>query len=188
MPDVPALDGAALATAPFLDAPFGPLDGPATVAIGRSPDMARLLLRGDAGSAGAAFGIVLPDRPGNTATAGDRTALWLGPDEWLLVAPVGSLDPKTPMGLGAVVDVGHRQVGLLVDGAGAEDALATGCPLDLHDRVFPPGRCTRTVFGKAEIILWRTDHRRFHIEVARSFADYVLARLTIAARELDETP
>jgi sarcosine oxidase subunit gamma len=38
---------------------------------------------------------------------------------------------------------------------------------------FPIGMCTRTLFGKAEIVLWRTGEAQFHIEVWRSFAGYV---------------
>ena len=33
--------------------------------------------------------------------------------------------------------------------------------------------CTRTLFGKAEIMLWRIDAEVFRIEVARSSARYV---------------
>jgi sarcosine oxidase, subunit gamma len=35
----------------------------------------------------------------------------------------------------------------------------------------------RTIFEKAEIILWRTGEQSFHIEVWRSFAPYVLGHL-----------
>jgi len=43
--------------------------------------------------------------------------------------------------------------------------------------------CTRTLFGKAEIVLWRTTPDTFRIEVWRSFAPYVLGSLAEAARE-----
>jgi sarcosine oxidase subunit gamma len=43
--------------------------------------------------------------------------------------------------------------------------------------------CTRTIFGKAEIVLWRRGPRSFHIEVWRSFAPYLLACLQEALRE-----
>jgi sarcosine oxidase subunit gamma len=43
--------------------------------------------------------------------------------------------------------------------------------------------CTRTVFEKAEIVLWRTETFVFRIEVWRSFVPYVHALLTEAARE-----
>ena len=48
---------------------------------------------------------------------------------------------------------------------------------------FPVGMCTRTLFGKAEIVLWRTAPRPFRIEVWRSFAPYVLGCLDEACRE-----
>ena len=34
--------------------------------------------------------------------------------------------------------------------------------------------CTRTIFGKAEIILWRTADDAFRIEIARSLAPYMV--------------
>jgi sarcosine oxidase subunit gamma len=43
--------------------------------------------------------------------------------------------------------------------------------------------CTRTVFAKAEVVLWRTGADAFHVEVWRSFAPYVLGLLEEAARE-----
>ncbi len=166
-----------------------PLDGlrpvvvPGRLAATPAPDMARLSLRGDAAALGAAFGIALPVQPCRAASAGDRTALWLGPDEWLLLAPLGTLDPAVPVEGAAVVDIGHRQVGLVLDGSGAADALAAGCPLDLHPSAFPPGMCTRTVFGKAEIVLWRQSEARFHMEVWRSFVGYVHGLLEVASRD-----
>lgn len=165
-----------------------PLDGlqpiavPGRLAVTPAADLARLTLRGDAAALGAAYDIALPAEPCRAASAGDRTALWLGPDEWLLLAPPGTLDPVIPVLGAAVVDVGHRQVGLVLDGLGAADVLAAGCPLDLHASAFPPGMCTRTVFGKAEIVLWRQDEARFHLEVWRSFAGYVHGLLAAASR------
>jgi sarcosine oxidase subunit gamma len=43
--------------------------------------------------------------------------------------------------------------------------------------------CTRTLFEKSEIVLWRTAPDTFHIEVWRSFAPYVTALLAEVARE-----
>ena len=57
------------------------------------------------------------------------------------------------------------------------------CPLDLDLREFPIGMCTRTVFAKADIVLWRTRAEAFHVEVWRSFAGYVTGLLGEIARE-----
>ena len=147
--------------------------------------LTRRLLRGDAAGLGAAFGIDLPAGPCR-ASAGvdDRSALWLGPDEWLLLAPLGTEWPDWDNESGAAVDIGHRQVALLLRGAHVEDVLAIGCPLDLSLRAFPVGSCTRTVFGKAEIVLWRRDEDAFHIEVWRSMSAYVRGLLEISLRDV----
>ena len=45
---------------------------------------------------------------------------------------------------------------------------------------------TRTIFDKAEIVLWRRGEFAFHVEVWRSFAAYLVAALTEAARGAPE--
>jgi sarcosine oxidase subunit gamma len=84
----------------------------------------------------------------------------------------------------SLVDVSHRQLGLAISGAHAATVLAAGCPLDLDRGAFPVGMCTRTVLGKAEIVLWRIAEDGFHLEVWRSFAAYVSGVIAEAAREL----
>jgi sarcosine oxidase subunit gamma len=114
----------------------------------------------------------------------------MGPDEQLLLTSVEK-GPETALMLSealrdiphSVVDVSHRQVAFQLQGAQASTALNVGCPLDLHLRAFPVGMCTRTLLGKASIVLWRTDTETFHIEAWRSFADYVSRFLAAAARE-----
>ena len=82
----------------------------------------------------------------------------------------------------SLVDVSHRQVGLDVRGAIAARALSAGCPLDLRISAFPIGMATRTMFDKAEIVLWRREDSAFQVEVWRSFAPYLVASLTEAAK------
>jgi len=53
------------------------------------------------------------------------------------------------------VEVSHRQTALEIR-VRVEDTLNSACPLDLDVRAFAVGMCTRTVFAKAEIVLWRT--------------------------------
>ncbi len=151
---------------------------PGRVAVRPAPLLHRLALRGNPAMLSVAFGIALPTTPCRSATTDGQAALWLGPDEWLLLS-LNRVDPVEVPG-GAAVDVSHRQIGLLLDGAAAADTLAAGCPLDLHPAAFPPGMCTRTVFGKAEIVLWRTE-AGFHLEVWRSFAAYVCALMAEAS-------
>lgn len=153
---------------------------------------ARFVLRSaDATAAvGAAFGVAIPARPLASATAGNRSALWLGPDEWLLLAPAAqtaalyqTLTAALDGIAGALVDISHRQTALLIEGAKAAAVLNAGVPLDLSLAAFPVGMVTRTIFEKAEIVLWRTGPKAFRVEVWRSFAPYVLALLQAADRD-----
>jgi sarcosine oxidase, subunit gamma len=117
------------------------------------------------------------DVPINRASIkGERLAARLGPDEWLLVAPAGdSPDFSALEGRHhSLVDVSHRYAAFAVEGENAPLVLAAGCPLDLHPDFFTPGCATRTLLGKAEVVLWRlAESRAYRIECARSVAPYV---------------
>lgn len=158
-----------------------------------TPPLARYVFRGNAtarAAASAAFGVELPTAACRAAAAGARAALWLGPDEWLLLAPDeerAATGAALQAALSAVphslVDVSHRQVGVAVLGARAEWLLESNCPLPLNLRDFPVGMCTRTVFAKTEIVLWREAPERFHVEVWRSFSQYLVGLLREVADE-----
>jgi sarcosine oxidase subunit gamma len=177
--------------------PRSPLEGLALpagerLALAEAPTAARFVFRGGEAaraSSAAAFGVELPQRLGLAGADARRTALWLGPDEWLMIADdadAASLGAELERALAStahsLVDVSHRQIGLLVSGAVAARALSAGCSLDLHLSAFPVGMATRTIFDKAEIVLWRRGAGAFHVEAWRSFAPYLVAALTEAAR------
>ena len=139
-----------------------------------------------------ALGSFVLDLPLNRASkAGERLAARLGPDEWLLVAPTGdSPDFSALAGRHhSLVDVSHCYAAFAIEGESAPLVLAAGCPLDLHPEVFTPGSATRTLLGKAEVVLWRLggapSYRlpSYRVECARSYAPYVERFLDLAARE-----
>lgn len=151
----------------------------------------RLALRAPTGSVAAlskALGVKLPVAPKSSATnkAGDRSALWLGPDEWLVIDMAGN-DPIAACAavrvLHSAVDVSHRNTAILVEGRGAEATLNAGCPQDLSPSMFPVGACSRTILGKIEVVIWRTGADAFRVECWRSFSDYAFDFLTEAARD-----
>ena len=164
----------------------------ADVTLAAAPPAARFILRDAASIAAAsrAFGVAIPTIPCRAATSGANAACWLGPDEWLLISPeagASSLYDALCSALAgaphALVDVSHRQAALLVEGQGAVAVLSASVPLDLADAAFPQGMVVRTIFDKAEIVLWRTGETSYRIEVWRSFAPYVLALLEAARDE-----
>lgn len=145
---------------------------------------ARFILQGERAARDAAtraFGLSLPEEACRAHADGERAALWLGPDEHLLLAPAGEAG-RLQAELGAalqglahsLVEVSQRQAAFAVTGPRARDLIASGCPLDLDPESFPVGMCARTLFAKTEVVLWRRSAEEYHLEVARSFAGYVL--------------
>ena len=121
----------------------------------------------------------------NTVT-GDLTrgALWLGPDEWLVVAAPG--DPGVVVdGLEAllrdthhaVVAVSGNRAVIELRGPNRLALLASACSLDLDPAGgWVPGVCAQTLLARAQAILEeRSDATR--VFVRPSFADYVVDRL-----------
>lgn len=123
----------------------------------------------------------LPQQMLRAQEDGARAALRLGPDEWLLLAEEGA----TPDAWPPVVDVSHGRIALELAGVDAAAALNEGCALDLSEAAFPVGMCTRTLFGKVEILLWRRGPALWRVEVARSFGDYLQAFLAEAIQDFD---
>ena len=152
----------------------------------------RLSIRAGAAAStaiGLALGVLLPTVPCRSVITRDRAALWLGPDEWLIVAPenasdLAALALKSVHGQPAsIVDVSHRSQTLEIAGPRAAWCLNAFCALDLDPRAFPVGMCTRTLLGAAEIVLWRIAAEVFHVDVARSFVPYAWACLEQARLE-----
>jgi sarcosine oxidase subunit alpha len=135
---------------------------------------------------GMALGVLLPTVPCRTVTARERVAFWLGPDEWLVQAPEHAfgLVALARNGAGAhpasVVDVSSGILALEVAGPRATWCLNGFCALDLALRAFPVGMCTRTVLGKAEVVLSRTGPDVFQVRAGRSLLPYVRACLDAA--------
>jgi sarcosine oxidase subunit gamma len=157
------------------------------------PDAAKLIFRGRSlavQSVGNAFGVALPTAACRFASANQRTAYWLGPDEWMLHAIgenpatlAASLEKAVAGHPHSIVDISHRSDAFALSGSRCEYLLNHNCPLDLSLDAFPVGMCTRTVFAKAAILLSRPAPQVFHIDVWRSFAPYVWQLLDEARRE-----
>ncbi|MBZ9672925.1 sarcosine oxidase subunit gamma [Mesorhizobium sp. ES1-3] len=152
------------------------------------PPAERVSLRAPEASVAAlskALGVFLPKQPKTSASKGGRTALWLGPDEWLVIDEAGKdplADCAKVSALHSSVGISHRNIAISVTGPAAEAAINSGCPQDLSLEAFPVGAASRTILGKAEIVLLRTADEAFRVECWRSFSDYVFTFLSEGAR------
>lgn len=162
------------------------VDG-AACTLGELAFLEMLNLRGDASderfrqAVGRATGLDLPLQPNTASLGAERQLLWLGPDEWLLKLPgtqSAAVESDLRAGLQALhcslVQVGHGNTTLTLQGPAAADLLARGCPLDLHPWSFPAGALAQTHVAKAgAIVLCRQAGSSFELTVRRSFADYL---------------
>jgi sarcosine oxidase subunit gamma len=131
---------------------------------------------------GDVLGAALPTRANTSIAAGELTVLWLGPDEWLVVAPEGrqeSLEKALRQAIGtepgAVVDLSAHRTTVELSGQRASEVLAKGCSLDLHPSVFTPGSCAQVLLAQAPVLLLarEDDHPAYWLFVRASFATYV---------------
>lgn len=146
------------------------------VELRAAPPLARFSLRArQTEELDKLLGRSVPQKIGASADG----VLCLGPDEWLLLAPAGTILATDAANV-AVTEVSDRNVGIIVEGPRASQILSAGCPLDFDG--FDVGRATRTIFETVEIILVRESAERFHVEVWRSFAPWLWkAFVTVAA-------
>ena len=118
----------------------------------------------------------LPSVPATWARLGGAEALWLGPDEWLLVGDGVLPDAES------AVDVSANRAAVDLAGPGVRELLSKGCSLDLHPDHWADGTCAQTMLAKAPVILQqRGDLTR--VFVRPSFADYLVEWFLAAARE-----
>jgi len=159
----------------------------AGVVLGESAHRTIINIRGDSGD--AAFvsavktitGVDLPIKANTVNEAGDTSILWLGPNEWWVVAAPDRSDALVPALRQAfqgqhvaVVDVSESRTVITITGSKARDLLARGVSLDLHPRVFGPGQCAQTSMSKTNILLHQVDDKpSYDIYVLKSFSDYL---------------
>ncbi len=157
-------------------------------------------LRVDPGTPAAArvedaLGLALPRSCGATGSTGARTALWLGPDEWLVVSEVDEpaeavalLDAALAGGPGSAIDVSANRTTVELSGPRARQVLEKGCTLDLHPRSFGPGRAVATTLGPVPLVLWQTGEESYRLLPRSSFADYLARWLLDAVTEFVTAP
>ena len=154
----------------------------------------QVALKGDLGSAAladAVRAVAGVDVPGvrQVTRNGERAAVWMAPDELLLLLPyaeVGDVVARLGEALGGqhhlALDMSDARAVLRLTGAAVGEVLAKGAPPDLSDRAFPPGSARRTHLGGVAVAFWRLDAETWEVVAFRSYAHHLIAWLEDAAR------
>jgi sarcosine oxidase, subunit gamma len=148
----------------------------------------------DAGQRVASVTGGLPATSGGVTGTGDTSVLWLGPEEFLVVAPteaheslggdlIQALREALADGEGQVVDLSANRTTFELTGPRARAVLEKGCALDLHPRALLAGTALSTEIGNIPVVLWKTGEESFRIFPRASFADFLGRWLLDAMRE-----
>ena len=136
----------------------------------------------------AATGAKAPGQRG-VAQGKTGTALWMSPDEIMLLCPYGEVDAtldKVTAALGTAhalaVDVSDARAMLTISGPAAREVLAKLCPVDLAPGAFGPGMVRRTRMAQVPAAIWTEDDQSFRVICFRSVARYAFDLLKVAAQ------
>lgn len=172
---------------------------PASVRAAEVPFLTQLNLRLDPAGAAAdpvakVLGVPLPTAPCTSMRSGTYEMLWMGPDEWLVLAPDGAADELRAALVdaigtdvhGAVTDVSAQRFAVSLSGRSAREVLAKGCSIDLHPSVAPSGRCVQTLLAQTGVVVVVHDDTAtdFLLLVRSSFVQYFVDWLVDATAEL----
>lgn len=155
-------------------------------------------LAGDARFMAAAktvLGLDLPTAPRTSAAWGEVQALWLAPDQWLILCPrakTGDILTALRQALAAVhsfaVDVSDMRTIIRIEGDQARSLLLKGSSLDLLSPDYAAGTVRRLRFAEIAALLHIVSGKPDVIDlyVFRSYADYAWDWLLANGRAVAE--
>jgi sarcosine oxidase, subunit gamma len=136
------------------------------------------------------LGFDLPKAPRTSAAWGDIKALWLSPDQWMILCARGkttSLLAELNAALGKIhslaVDVSDMRAIIRLEGEGVRETLMKGSSLDLISEDYKAGTVRRMRFAEIAALLHVVEDNMIDVYVFRSYAEYTWAFLEKAARK-----
>jgi len=134
----------------------------------------------------AACGQAMPARFGVALDAGGHGALWMAPDELLILVPdatatVATLEAALTGVPHLAADVSDVRVGFRLTGPGARAVMARLTPADLSAPGFGPGQVRRTRLAQVACAVWMPSDAELEVAVFRSVGTYAFALLRGAA-------
>jgi sarcosine oxidase, subunit gamma len=136
------------------------------------------------------LGFDLPRAPRTSATWGDMKALWLSPDQWLILCTrsktavlLAELNLRLGKTYSLAVDVSDMRAIVRLEGEGVRETLMKGSSLDLISDDYKAGTVRRMRFAEVAALLHVVEENVIDIYVFRSYAEYTWAFLEKAARK-----
>lgn len=135
------------------------------------------------------LGIDLPKAPRTSRSFGEVKALWLSPDQWLILcshSKADTLQVELSNALtkchASAVDVSDMRSIIRLEGDGAREVLMKSGSLDFTDGEFAPGYVRRMRFAEIAALIHIVEPNIIDLYVFRSHAQYAFDFLRKAAR------
>ena len=146
---------------------------------------------------GKSLNIILPTEV-NTSTSGETlTALWLSPDEWMLISNKAVSENTntyevednlikniSKAKLGAITDVSDQFVMINIKGSKVFDLLTTGSPFNFNKFKIKKGSVVQTILSHIDVIIHHTEINNVNLFVRRSFSEHLHSWLNDSASRL----
>ena len=146
---------------------------------------------------GKSLNMILPTEA-NTSTSGETlTALWLSPDEWMLLSnkPLSDdtntyeaednlINNISKVNLGAITDVSDQFVMINIKGSKVFDLFATGSPFNFNEFKDKKGSVVQTILSHIDVIIYHTEINEVNLLVRRSFSEHLYSWINDSASRL----
>ena len=146
---------------------------------------------------GKNLNMILPTEANTSTTSDKLTAIWLSPDEWMIVSnELVSKDTNkhelnemlfnsiSKTNLGAVIDVTDQFVQLELKGENIFEIFSAGCPFNFSEFKEKKGATTQTLLNHIDVILHNKDENVVNLFVRRSFAEHLWSWIEDCASRL----
>ena len=135
---------------------------------------------------GKNLNMILPTEANTSTTSDKLTAIWLSPDEWMIVSnELASKDTNkyelydmlfnsiSKINLGAVIDVTDQFVQLELKGENVYEIFSAGSPFNFNEFKEKKGSTAQTVLNHIDVILHHKEENVVNLFVRRSFAQHL---------------
>ena len=146
---------------------------------------------------GKNLNMILPTEANTSTTSDKLTAIWLSPDEWMIVSnELVNKDTNkyelyeilfnsiSKTNLGAVIDVTDQFVQLEPKGKNIYEIFSAGCPFNFNEFKEKIGSTTQTVLNHIDVILHHKEENVVNLFVRRSFAEHLWSWIEDSASRL----
>ena len=146
---------------------------------------------------GKSLNMILPTEA-NTSTSGEAlTALWLSPDEWMLVSNKtvneetntyeiedNLINNISKVNLGAITDVSDQFVMINLKGSKVFDLFSTGSPFNFNEFKNKKGSVIQTILSHIDVTIYLKEINEANLFVRRSFSQHLWSWMNDSASRL----